>query len=635
MDMTISRSLRPSCNPESSLSKKRSRLESWSAAPELADQEVELWQQKVVKAKDAFQQLDGEIVQWHESFQATRKVLHSAQIGCTGTNNALRVESGQLLTLCENEAVAADAGRKKRVFQLKEAADELIERQASKREVAKKIERFVSENSGSAQPTVFLSINELDHPQLFHAKMAPVIADTSNNLTASDSVAMEVSSDDVKTETSALTASEESARPAGAEEDLAALLASLQESVRGGESGLRELDVFFSPERDDEDLLALDAVLKGRQSEQSAVTSHDIVTLTSVQEKLTQGVLALDGRVDLWTQHVSRVLDSHSGAQQGTATRKKKRGGDGAIPLKAGVRSHTEYDTCLLLSPLSQYPDRVLGSVHNVDTLYIKSDGEGSGASFKNLTHVPSEIVQAEDDAMERCRLQSCAAAAELKLNQLRQVSLDLRRTATDSSNALKRSEYMYLQALHEDASERRRIRKELVFYGIAPVHASDPPMSPLHHAQSASSQFNGVGVNRNAFRTSAANRSRTANSRTNGVNAANIIARGNSRYMNNGVNANPAQSSFDTSSPARVGRGANGASAAPTAPTRTSRYSTATTAVSLTAAVAPAAITFTAPVENKRRGNGRSAPAAAHQAEPVHVEEAAPANKRRGGSRR
>ena len=238
-----------------------------------------------------------------------------------------------------------------------------------------------------------------------------------------------------------------------------------------------------------------------------------------------------------------------------------------------------------------------------------------------------AEINTAEDDAMERCRLQSCAAAGELKLTQLRQASLDLRRTAADSSNALKRSEYMYLQTLHEDASERRRIRKELVFYGIAPVHASDPPMSPLHHAQSSASQFSGVGVSKNAFRTSAANRSRSGASRASGAAAASALSRGNARYMNNGFSAAPVQSSsvLDTSSPARGASGRGGVGlTVPAAPTRSSRYNH-------TSLVTPVVPLVVAPVStaDSRRRNGRSVAAPAPEAEAPRAEESAAAKRR------
>jgi hypothetical protein len=639
MDMSIARSLRPSCNLESTISKKRSRLESWSTSPDLADKEVKVWQQKMNEAKDSFAHLDGEIEQWHEAFQKSRKILLDLQLSCTDGNNNLRIEASQLLALCESE-VSLERN-KKRVFQLRDAADELVNRQTARLDRAKEIELLVQESNlvkGSnarVLPTVFLSINEADHPlefSILNEKSTSLVSKStvSQDTNESKVVAMEVdeivSSDNVADSASNIGSDTRNIT------NLLAVLNTLQESVHSGESGLRELDAFFAPERDDEDLAAVEAVISGVKNTGLPTLLALDVPLTSAQQKLAEGTISLDGRIDLWEQHVVRVLDSLVGTQHGATTRKKKKGAEAAIPLRAGVRSHSEYGACLLLSPLSQYPDRVLGSVQSVDSLFVRSGGasDDSAATFTQAANLPRELVQAENDAMERCRLQSCAAAGELKLTQLRQASLDLRRTAADSSNALKRGEYVYLQTLHEDASERRRIRKELVFYGIAPVHASDPPMSPLHHAQSSASQFSGVGVSKNAFRTSAANKSRSAGGRASGAAAASALSRGNARYMNNGFSAtstHPSSSAFDTSSPARGnGRTGNGL-AAPAAPTRSSRYSN-----SANASVTPVVPVVAAPIlstDSRRRSNGRSIVAQAPEIEAPRAEESAAAKRR------
>jgi hypothetical protein len=115
-----------------------------------------------------------------------------------------------------------------------------------------------------------------------------------------------------------------------------------------------------------------------------------------------------------------------------------------------------------------------------------------------------------------------------LLLTQLRQEESDLARLVQDSCAALRKTESIHSTVVAEDLAERRRIRKELVYYGIAAPHPSDPPFSPMVFPAAVPFAGNGAvkGVNRS---NGAVNKSKNAN-RT-------AIARYNARVANGQVN--------------------------------------------------------------------------------------------------
>lgn len=93
---------------------------------------------------------------------------------------------------------------------------------------------------------------------------------------------------------------------------------------------------------------------------------------------------------------------------------------------------------------------------------------------------LPCSIVCAEDAVLERCRLQSAAAAAQNKIRRLRANALDWKKQMQEGQISLSRSEKNYQQAINDDYQESKRIRKELLDLGIASAGSNELPMSPI-----------------------------------------------------------------------------------------------------------------------------------------------------------
>ena len=86
----------------------------------------------------------------------------------------------------------------------------------------------------------------------------------------------------------------------------------------------------------------------------------------------------------------------------------------------------------------------------------------------------------AEAEVLERCRLQSLAAAAANKIRRLRAANDDWSRQAHDVQATLQRCTSLFAQAAQEDVVERKTIRRDLLTYGIVTAKDTDPPLSPV-----------------------------------------------------------------------------------------------------------------------------------------------------------
>jgi hypothetical protein len=93
---------------------------------------------------------------------------------------------------------------------------------------------------------------------------------------------------------------------------------------------------------------------------------------------------------------------------------------------------------------------------------------------------LPANLIAAEDAAMERCRLQSLAAAAENKIKRLRSSNIEWCRQAFETAQSLQRSKALFSQAHKDDLMESKIIRRELITYGIVAPKDTDPPLSPV-----------------------------------------------------------------------------------------------------------------------------------------------------------
>lgn len=209
-------------------------------------------------------------------------------------------------------------------------------------------------------------------------------------------------------------------------------------------------------------------------------------------------------------------------------TRLARGAGSSAVNLSAFAISRTPRGVPLIISPLSQYEDRYLGAV--CGSLKDPSTSESSSSRSMTATpppadpspiaaskgsaekkaiisapssasasrdealrlekqdavavhvsvHLPSSLIAAEDAALERCRLQSLAAAAENKIKRLRASNIEWCRQAVETGQSLTRSNGLFSQAQRDDLTEYKIIRRELLTYGIVTAKDTDPPLSPV-----------------------------------------------------------------------------------------------------------------------------------------------------------
>ena len=129
--------------------------------------------------------------------------------------------------------------------------------------------------------------------------------------------------------------------------------------------------------------------------------------------------------------------------------------------------------------------------------------------------------------------MQSCAAIAELKLRRLYASSGEGMRGLQEGEQALARRKAAYLQALHEDASERQRIHSELQHYGLTssskPAGKTNKFSSPSKRAHSNNSHFTGSHNNHNNNNNSTNNNTNSNNSSRNGKSSQRKVDRSRS----------------------------------------------------------------------------------------------------------
>ena len=92
---------------------------------------------------------------------------------------------------------------------------------------------------------------------------------------------------------------------------------------------------------------------------------------------------------------------------------------------------------------------------------------------------LPPSLLMAEDAVMERCRLQSLAAAAANKIKRLRMANNDWSKQVNDVQLSLQKCTNFFAQAARDDVVESKIIRRELLTYGI--VTAKDTVIYPVN----------------------------------------------------------------------------------------------------------------------------------------------------------
>ena len=382
---------------------------------------------------------------------------------------------------------------------------------------------------------------------------------------------------------------------AGSLAEFCSMFAAVDSSVRLGEASLADLDPFFSDDENEIDGSITNVVSGGKgglKTSGNGSSSSSAKTLPIAAKALTAGQKAAtlkaastwdssveyqkeaklakpylmpkdktkDGDSELhWAQCVAAASQCPDLVRVGALNRSNPiaprtrlaRGvGSCAVNLSAFATSRTPRGVPLIISPLSQYEDRFLGSVCgsltgigaetalnrnvlralsldcssnfqsgvilplNVSTNATASAEPSPQASNRSsvdkknpnnnvvnvnsfrdemirlekqdtvAVHVsvqlPACLVAAEDAALERCRLQSLAAAAENKIKRLRASNIEWCRQSAETGQSLVRSKALFAQAHRDDINEYKIIRRELLTYGIVTAKDTDPPLSPV-----------------------------------------------------------------------------------------------------------------------------------------------------------
>jgi hypothetical protein len=280
------------------------------------------------------------------------------------------------------------------------------------------------------------------------------------------------------------------------EQDLLQLLHATQEAVKLSEGMVTDAEFMFqerSAPIDDATLIR--AVLQRRQRGTTGEADVAVKTEGVKSQAKTNGATKHKGAEDAralaasflsltraneheWSAYLDSLFDGlHS---QGIVTRKGKKKGPEFLPISVDVRLRTPREALLVLSPLSQFEDRMVGVLHR-DTIYQQTKPAGSDgeAEYTSTVRVPTYLHAAEEEALQRLSLQGAAAIADVRIQRLTGSIRDIGKFAQEAHSALRRAEHHHEVTKLEEAQDLRRMYKELVQYNIVP-NPSDEPLSPV-----------------------------------------------------------------------------------------------------------------------------------------------------------
>ena len=529
------------------MKKKKRRLTNWLQNPSIVAKDLDTWKSNSIRSKINFEKAQLEESIWRESFYVARSCLNDSIIRYSEMNKKLKGNFEKLLTLTEAEATLnAFSARKKKNWYMRDILTELDDRQYAIDESIEEYESLLEElatlkDKNIRIPVINMSVEEVDEPivvkseyrtlvnnhkssafendfENWEAKLlssggirdvdiifpyneeydesvkkiipTTVVHETNesiqierqestfsyidsndNNITTSES--SNSTSNQIITSNSEPIPKQQSS-PKNVKnkvEDLYSVFSSMEESIRLNSFSKNDFDYFFTDRFESDNCLIdsiIDNVLSDREFSNGSKQSLESA-LIDKYKLLGKPFLLLQNESN-WAQYINSYSDNI--LNQGTVTRKKKKSME-SISISADPRVRTQRGIPLLFSPLSQYEDKVLGSI-KTDPKYYND--------IQSL--VPMEIKLEEDLFMERCRIQSIIASAELKLKHLSTESIELNKMMTESENSLLQSTNILNQTMDDELEERKRIRKELVHYGIVTPNSDDVLLSPMNSSK-------------------------------------------------------------------------------------------------------------------------------------------------------
>lgn len=103
---TIKRSMKPRCEPESTLHAKKNRFIQWLSMPDsaaAAKRELQIWRKRASISQIQFERQQFEEELWRETFQFSRSSLLDAIRSSAESNVFLKTETQRLFNLIEEQ----------------------------------------------------------------------------------------------------------------------------------------------------------------------------------------------------------------------------------------------------------------------------------------------------------------------------------------------------------------------------------------------------------------------------------------------------------------------------------------------------------------------------------------------------
>lgn len=471
LENAVQRTTKPTCNTESTAIKKRKRLQLWESTPENVVADLRNAKENVEKAHKEYKELDFEEEKWLLNFESARLKLCTAINMCKEENLRLKQDSKLMYDeFLRSFNKSISASRTRRNLQMKDIYEEFEECNNTQNFRIQEYEKLVAESGSlgkinsvnkSVLPIVTISIDELDYK---YDKIYPTgkKSDVTNDINLNNKLP------------STATGSEGS----DCFSSISKLIYAIDESVKLSEAGINDIETFFVCD----DQVEVTYADVGSNAHSDTVSSNlskkqKVVAIPNTKSSsLVSSSLSCNDEVCLtikdeseWVDHLENtVLQLNS-----TGKRRRRISQSSVVSISAFCYHRTPRDVRLLVSPLSQFEDKYLGTIHGGDIDYYSK--EVSVVQHKPKIpcplpiQVPYEIICEENSVIQRCDLQSSAAAVDTKVRRLRNAITDWKKIALESSENNNKIKLLHLNAVDDDYNESLKMRKELIRFGIIP----------------------------------------------------------------------------------------------------------------------------------------------------------------------
>ena len=527
----ILRSTRPPHAPESNILRKRRRYIAWSQELEKIDEDMTSYHNAVQYVHKELRTLERQEGRWLDSFEFARNYLTGCLQSCRVENAKMSSDSDVLKYLCLEEIGRLESRKKKNTF----SRDVLVEMNNRQDTIDRLLERYedlledISPGvSNDSMPVTHIEIDENTGRKFDESAAMGQGGASMPNMPAAQALAVDENKGGGMPRRS-LRSSVDTA-PEKIEKVHVDPAVKIEDMLRPFDDVnildtkyCPEIDAFYHAEESDW-LLDKRTSLTEDEKKWHAIPDMAIERLISepyfnlgqpsqpswykLIENLCAGASLSDSLAKTLMKDATSPNASTSGPNHNRPKRSIMTSSSETIQLKSFATARAPRGVPLIVSPLSQYPDRFVGAVlgvgRNLDdptTIEtIPSSGSSSNSSSTSVYPFRSEscmdvnameykidelsisphLLQSENKEMQKCQLISALTAGRHKLNKLRASNTEWANIVEQSNKALDKAKNLCANALKGQFVESRIHRKELVHYGLASADNDDEPLSPL-----------------------------------------------------------------------------------------------------------------------------------------------------------